>query len=334
MTMVSIGDLARNLMLQRHLTATKGDLARLSESLATGRHADQAAQGRGDLGPLAAIEGVLARLDAWRTVTAALSGRLAVQQSSLGALQGIAESQASGLLRLGLATSGQEVSRAAADARQHLDAATAMLNARHADQTVFSGTRTDGPAVLDGEALLDVLWPVVHGALDADDARTRVLDWFDDPAGFSAVGYLGGGPKPAVAIGQETAAADAVTADDPAIRRTLAGLSMAALLDRGLFAPDPAQRRALAQMAGDALLSGHDERIHLAGDIGLAEQRLAAVESRNSAERTALGLARAAMISADPFAVASELEATRVQIETLYAVTARLSGLSLMGYLR
>jgi flagellar hook-associated protein 3 FlgL len=332
--MVSIGDLARGLMLQRHLTHAKGDLARLTDTLATGRHDDQAAQVRGNLGPLAAIEGALTRLDAWRGASATLSGRLEVQQSALGALHGIAQAQASALLRLGLATTETEVNRAAMDARQHLDAAVGLLNARHADGAVFSGTRTDGLAVLAGEGILDALLPVVQGAADAGAAQALVLDWFDDPAGFSAQGYLGGSPPPPLAVGPETAASASVTADDPAIRRTLAGLAMAALLDRGLFAGDPANRQALAGMAGEALLAGSDERVHLAGEIGLTEQRLATIDARNAAERSALSIARAGLTSADPYAAAAELEATRIRIETLYSVTARLSGLNLMGFLR
>jgi flagellar hook-associated protein 3 FlgL len=332
--MVSIGDLARGLMLQRHLTVVKGDLARLSETLATGRHQDMALQARGNLGPLAAIDGALTRLDAWRDATATLSGRLGAQQSALGAIHGLAQGQASALIRLDLATSESDVTRAALDARQYLDAATGLLNARFGDEAVFAGTRGDGPAVRTAEGILDALWPVVQGAPDAEAARSLVLDWFDDPAGFVAQGYLGGPSKPAQAVGPDTAASAAVTAEDPAIRRTLAGLAMAALVDRGLFSGDPANRQALARMAGEDLIASADERVHLAGEIGLVEQRLAMIDTRNASERSALSIAQANLTSADPFATAAALEATRVQLETLYSVTARLSGLNLLGFLR
>lgn len=334
MPMVSIGDLARGLMLQRHLTTTKTDLARLSEMLASGRHADQAAEARGNLGPLSAIEGALSRLDAWQAAAGGLSGRLAAQQTALGALRGIADAQASALLRLELGAEDAPVMQAAADARAHLDAATGLLNARFGTETVFAGTGSDGPAVKRGEALLDALWPVVSGSADAAEARTRVLDWFDDPAGFSAQGYVGGDPKTPLPVGPGANAAQSVTADDPAIRRTLAGLAMAALIDRGLFSGDPAARRDLAVQAGEVLVASADERVHLAAEVGLAEQRLADVMTRNAAERTALGIARSTMISVDPYSTASELETARLQLETLYAVTSRLSGLSLLGVLR
>ena len=334
MPMVSIGDLARGMMLQRHLDTTKTELARLTQTVASGRHFDQSAVVRGDLGPLSAIESALVRLDAWQNAGAGLGGRLAAQQAALGALQGIADSQGLTLLRLDQGNDEAMVSRLAADARAHLDAATGLLNTRYAEESVFAGTRADGAAVSTGEALLDALWPVVAMATDAQDARDRILDWFDDPAGFSAQGYLGGEARGAVPVGPNAMAAQPVTADDPAIRRTLAGLAMAGLLDRGLFSGSPDIRRHVAVMAGEVLHGSTDERVHLAAEVGHAEQRLAEAQARNGAEQAALGIARSALISADPFAAASGLEAARLQLETIYAVTARLSGMSLLGMLR
>ena len=334
MPMVSIGDLARGLMLQRHLTTAKADLTRLSETLASGRHPDAAAVLRGNLGPLAAVEGALSRIDAWQAAAAGLPARMEAQQTALGALHGIAESQAQGLLRLGLAQDQGALALAASDARHHLDAATDLLNTRFADETVFAGTRFDGAAVSGGEALLDALWPLVAGATTAQEAAIRVRDWFDDPAGFSTDGYRGGEARPAVPVGPASGAALGVTADDPAIRGTLAGLAMAALIDRGLFAGNPAMQRDLAVRAGEELVGNAAERVYLRGEIGLAEQRLSEVRTRNAAEQSALGIARNAMVAADPFATATELEAARLHLETLHALTARLSGLSLLGALR
>ena len=334
MPMVSIGDLARSLLLQRHVTTARADIARLSDVLASGRHADQAAKDHGDLGPLIAIEGALSRLDAWQSAASGVASRLAVQQSALGAVHGMAGAMINTLIGLGAEPRDDQVDLAAAEARQQLDAATGVLNARFGADSVFAGTRTEGAAVLDGEALLDALWPAVAGATDAADARDRVLDWFDHPAGFSAQGYLGGDPRAAVAVGPGASGQTAVTADDPAIRRTLAGLAMAALLDRGLFSTDAPARRDLSRMAGASLTDSVDERVHLAAGIGLAEERVAQVQARNAAEITALGIARSGMVGADPFASAAELESARVQLELLYGVTARLSGMSLLGVLR
>lgn len=334
MTMVSIGDLARSMMLQRHTNTAKSDLVRLTHVLATGRHADQAAEVRGDLGPLAAIEGAIARLGVWQQAASTLSGQLGAMQTALGAVNGIGEAQAQNLLRLGSGVRAEQVNLAAADARDHLDAALGVLNSRHAGVSVFAGTRSDGPAVVGAEVLLDALLPQVAGAATAAEARDVVLAWFDDPAGFASQGYLGGPARAAIGIGPNSAAGAGVTGADPAIRDTLAGLAMAALLDRGLFAGQPVARQELAEMGGEVLAGNAEARIHLAAGIGSTEQRLAEMQTRNAAEQSALGIARSGLISADPYATAADLESARVQLETLFAITSRLSGMSLLGYLR
>jgi flagellar hook-associated protein 3 FlgL len=45
-------------------------------------------------------------------------------------------------------------------------------------------------------------------------------------------------------------------------------------------------------------------------------------------------MARSDIVSVDPFEVATELQNLQVQLETIYTITARLSGLSLTKYLR
>ena len=51
-------------------------------------------------------------------------------------------------------------------------------------------------------------------------------------------------------------------------------------------------------------------------------------------EATALGLARADLIAVDGYDAASRLKETETRLQTIYALTARLSELSLANYLR
>lgn len=334
MTMVSLGDLARSLMLQRQTAGANTRLTRLTQEVASGRHADPAAALRGDLGPLTAIEGALARLGGWQTTTASLGTRLATIQASLGALDGIGSSLSTTLINARSATQPDQVALAGRDAAEYLSAAVGVLNARAGDQSVFAGTRTDGPALAGAEAILDALMPVVAGATTADQVRAAVAAWFEDPAGFAAQAYTGGPPQPGIAVGPGQSLSSGVTATDPALRGLLAGLATGALLDRGVLADDPAGRSALAGLAGEALIANAADRTMLAARVGITQSRLDQAQARNAAEVTALGLARSDLLTADPFATATELEATRTQLQTLYTLTARLSGLSLIEALR
>jgi flagellar hook-associated protein 3 FlgL len=123
------------------------------------------------------------------------------------------------------------------------------------------------------------------------------------------------------------------TALDPGIRDTLKGLAMAAILDRGVLAGQAAERAKLAKTAGAALVTAADARSALAARIGTAEERIATAATRNAAEASALRIARIDMTSSDPYEAATALQEAEAKLDTLFAVTARLSRLSLANYL-
>ena len=160
-----------------------------------------------------------------------------------------------------------------------------------------------------------------------------VNGWFADPLGFGAF-YQGGGPLSPTPIAQGEAADLSTTAMDPALRDTLAGFAMAALIDRGVLAADATERGRLAQQAGQQLTSTADARTTLQARIGTVEAQIEAARSRNSAEQTSLGILRSEIGSVDPYEAGTRLEAIRSQLESLYLVTARVARLSLAEYLR
>ena len=65
-----------------------------------------------------------------------------------------------------------------------------------------------------------------------------------------------------------------------------------------------------------------------------AEQKIAEATSRNSAELLALRIARSDILGVDPFEATSALTDAQNKLEALYSVTARLSRLSLVDFLR
>jgi flagellar hook-associated protein 3 FlgL len=117
------------------------------------------------------------------------------------------------------------------------------------------------------------------------------------------------------------------------VRDTLKGLALAAILDKGTLAGNAGERAALATRAGTVLLEASDARSALAARIGTAEERIASATTRNASETTALQIARLGIVSIDPYAAATALTEAESQLDTLYAVTARLSRLKLANYL-
>lgn len=334
MTPMSIGDLARNMMLQRGAGRVKSDLNRLTQELAAGRLVDPARKLAGNYSPLAAIESRLAHIDGLEAAANALSLRLGAVQSALGAMDAIGQHQSQALLRASGTNQNALIDLAARDALDHLEAVLGLLNATAGGQSVFAGMRTDRPAVTTAGPLLDAVWPLASAAATPQAAISAIQDWFRDPSGYAATIYQGADAPAAVAVGESTLLAPTTTALDPAVRDLLTGLTYAALLDRGLFADTFAGRQEIAQAAGEFLAGNAASRANLAAKVGLEEYRLAQAQTRNASERDVLAQSRTGLLAADPYATATDLEQVETQLSLIHVLTARLQGLSLLEALR
>lgn len=334
MGLVSLGDMAQSFMLRRQSVALKSDLQRLSTEMATGRVADTAARVSGDLGPVSGIDASLARLKGYGAVTAEAGLFAGSMQTALGVVDDLSSALSRTLLAASSSSSQSLVDATGRDSRSRLETALSALNTRVGDRSVFGGVATNGPATAPAETIMLALDTAILGATTVQDIETAVTDWFNAPTGFAALGYAGGAALAPVNIAPGEEANLDITATDPAIRATLKGLAMAALLDRGVLAGQPAARQDLAKRAGLSLLESQSERTFLAARLGAAEAQIDAAASRNAAETTSLQIARSDITAADPFETASRLQETQQQLEKIYAITARITRLSLMDYLR
>ena len=334
MGLVSLGDMAQSFMLRRQTVALKSDLQRLSTELTTGRVADTVARVSGDLGPVSGIDASLARLKGYGAVTAEAGLFAGSMQTALGVVDDLSSALSRTLLAASSSSSQSLVDATGRDSRSRLETALSALNTRVGDRSVFGGVATNGPATAPAETIMLALDTAILGATTVQDIETAVTDWFNAPTGFAALGYAGGAALAPVNIAPGEEANLDITATDPAIRATLKGLAMAALLDRGVLAGQPAARQDLAKRAGLSLLESQSERTFLAARLGAAEAQIDAAASRNAAETSSLQIARSDITAADPFETASRLQETQQQLEKIYAITARITRLSLMDYLR
>lgn len=334
MAQVSLGDMAQAFTLRRQNMALKAELETRSNELTTGRVADLAARVKGDFAPLNAIDATLSRLGAYGAVTTETGLFSEAMQSALTTIDMITSDLSPLLLNAAFSASPAMVDTLGADAMQKFETAISTLNIRVGDRTVFAGQATQGPALIDAQAILTALDTAISGALNAPDVVAAVTDWFDAPGGYLATAYLGGAALAPLAIAQGETASLSISAADPEIRDTLKGLAMAALLDRGALAGVPTARAELASLAGESLVNSQAGRTNLAARLGIVEAQIETAKARNGAETSALQIARVGIGAVDPFEAASKLEATQTQLETLYTLTARLSRLSLADFLR
>ena len=334
MSLISLGDLAQTFMLRRQNADLKTDLQRLTIEMSTGQATDIGRQVGGDYSPLAGIDASLARLQGYKASTSEAALLSGAMQTVIGTVESMASSLGPLLLAASSAGTTTQINAVAGEAIQKLRTAVALYNTDISGRALFAGQATDGRAVLDVGSLMAALDTEIIGATSALDVETRVTAWFDGPAGYTSIGYLGDDPLQPMAVAPGETADLGFTAADPGIRDTLKGLAMAALLDRGALAGNNQARADLARKAGENLVNSQTSRANMAARLGTAEGQIEAASVRNSAEASSLQIARNAVTGVDPYETATKLEATRQQIETMYALTARISRLSLVDYLR
>ena len=334
MRSVGFGDGATAAALRRLTAAVKGEIGRAATESVSGVARDTAAHLGGDLGPLAGLQADLVRLDAWRTNISTAGFTATAMQGALAHLDTSAATYATALITAAGSAQPTEFAATIAEGEDRFEAAISALNTRLGDRSIFAGTAVQSSATASADSILDRLETLVATATGADDVEALVNGWFSDPAGFETEAYLGGDPLAPVPLAADETARLEVTAADPKLRGTLAGLAMAALLDRGVLAGSDTARADLALRAGEQLIGEQTSRTALAARLGTAEAAIADAGTRAEAEISATEIARAGLIAVDPYDSATRLQAAQGQLETLYAITARLSQMSLVDYLR
>lgn len=334
MTMSGIGDLAQRLVLRNEMTALKQAARTVGTEVATGRTVDPSTHLRGQLGPLAAIEASLSRITALER-TAALAGvRTGAQQAALDMI-GASAADLQTVLLQAVAGGGPSLTAAAADdAAERFKGAISALGGRAGDRTLFAGVESQDAAMAPADDILSSLRAAVASSTTAAEAEAAVADWFARPDGYDSVAYRGGA---AVADGNADGSEGtrlSLTAADPAIKETLEALALAAVMSGGGGPQAPGERQELARRSAERLAADAPGRAALQGRLGGAEAAIDTARTRLAAEAGALRLPREDLIGVDEYEAATRLEATQTQLETHYAVTARLARLSLVDFLR
>ena len=334
MTTIGYGDLARTVPLTRHGVEARADLARLSQELTTGRHGDVAAAERGDLRAVAGIERSLGLLGRSEAAAISAQGRMAVMQSALEGVQDAARQVAGDLTKIAGPAATAALGQAETTSRAALGGALSALSAQMGGVHLFSGTATDRAPLPAMDEMLAALRAEVDGEADAATFRARVQAWFAPGGGMDVASPLPGRDVPAVMpLAPGEALRIEATAADPAIRATLADLAIGVLAGEGQSL-GPEARVAALSAAGVALLGDDAGVTHLRGRLGSAEGQSERALARIRTETAALEIARGEALEVDRYEVATQFQAAEAGLETLYLVTARLSGLSLANYFR
>ncbi len=329
-------EMARTMFLQRQTADTRTQLDRAGLELATGLKADKYKATGGNLVRLFSLERMLER-NAVHTQSVSLTEmRLDFMQESLGRALGLAERISVDLLAaVGL---GDEVSaRAHSQAARRAFADTVnLLNVQVGGQALFAGDATDRPALAPAATILGQIEAAVAGAADVAEVIARVDAFFAGPD-FREGAYLGS-PDPLVPVelGDGVRLDYALMATQPEIVAALKGHALAALVAPGgsLAGSPPESRMELLGAAGRQLLGAKEDLLELRTRVGSAQESVEMAKARRTGEREAFELARARIVGADPYDTASMFQALEAQLQTVFTVTARLSGMRFVNFLR
>lgn len=333
----SIGDLSRTFQLRLGQSTLKSKLDSLTQEMMTGVKSDIPAALGGDLSRISHIETRLKMLDSYQLNVSEAGIQFSGMQTVLEGIQTTVDDLGPQLLSE-VSSSGDNDLRArlgdiALSFRSMVDSLNTSIAGRHA----FSGSRTQTAPLGDFDAMMAELGTTVAGATSASAIAARIDSWFDTPAG-------GGGFADTIYQGEDTGTTELAvspdrrvsmgfTANSAELRDTLKGMAIMAYAAENDATIDATSLRELFTEAGSRLVKGSVGLIRARADLGQRQAVVAQAQTRNSAETTTLSVARTNLINADPYETATALEETEASIQSLYALTARLSRLNLTDYL-
>lgn len=332
----SIGNLASMLVLRQGNIAAKADLPPRMQELTTGISSDIPAHLQGNTARLSHIEARLQTLSAHGRSAAELAGRAERMQIVLDSVQSTTRSMSTSLIGVTSAPSSQSLTAATSQAAAQLSAMIDQLNVRAAGQHIFSGTRTNTAPLADSTALLAAIRTAIGPTTDIGAVLAAVDTFFDASpggGGFFDMIYQGSMDATSTAIAPGQSANLDVNATAPAIRAALKGMALLVLTAEPPHASDIARQTRLVEAAQHGLLGADAELSGLRGEIGTLEAMVEQARSRNGGEHTTLQLVRGDLIGIDPYEAATAVTEAEARLEAIYALTARLSRLSLAAYL-
>ncbi|MFN7223955.1 MAG: flagellin [Paracoccaceae bacterium] len=334
MAMVSFGDLAQSFLLKSQTARLKGEAGRVSQELSSGRVSDVGSIVSGDFSQLSALSRSRAVIEGYQTTARAAATSTAAAQATISTIAENVQALVAPLLATSQLGSVEQIALTATEARARLNDVVSALNTSIGGRALFSGIDVKGPAVSDAETILSALRMELVGVASAQSATDRISDWFDRIGGYDTTAYQGDSALADVAVSPTERIWLGATANDPDVRSVLKGLAGAALISDPGLPLQNAELKAYARLTAETLIAGDDSLTNLAARIGISQSRIDAAQSRNATELMTIEMAQADLVQSDPYRLASELEAIQTNLETVFAITARLSRLTLTDFLR
>jgi flagellar hook-associated protein 3 FlgL len=328
---VSVGDLSRAALLRQANAQLKSRLVTLTQEASSGLRADVPAATNGEMGPIAHVQTRIALLAAHGRNAAAAQGELGGLQAAMEALEQTGRRTGTALQAAATLADDATLAIRSEEARADFHAAVRMLNVDFGGRYLLSGTAVDTPPLSDPGAILADAKARVAGLTTPAEMAAALDDWFSN--GFADSHFHGNSAARQLAVSPRETVAQKVNALDPSFRELLKGLVLGALASDADLGLTRESKAALLSEAGRRVTAGTAAVTLRRADVGLVEAAVERAAARNASEVTAMSLARSEILAADPYETATALSQTEASLQNLYALTSRLSRLSLTDYL-
>lgn len=332
----SISDFYKSSFLRRHVTLTKSAMSEATRELATETKAARKIARAGNVSNIFGLDKDLARIERYRTATSIEAARLTSSQTVLETIKTLIQDVSLDVVDKGQMGSEQSMIIAASAAVTGLQTVVSNLNSSVAGQMMFAGDATNtSPLASHTDIIADVRALIAA----APDTATALADvdtyFFDAGGGFETSIYQGSTQDKLPVTVSSTMMIDAnLRADDPVVRTALRNLAIIAVVGEGAMSGNLPAQMGLLKDAGLSGLETVTDVTRIQERFGYAQEQIERVDTRNEAERYLLMRHRNDLANADPYETATRLQSLEAQLESVFVLTARLSGLKLVNFIR
>ncbi|SEW41405.1 flagellar hook-associated protein 3 FlgL [Cognatiyoonia koreensis] len=332
----TVGDMSQHFQSLRQTGRLKTDLNVLTGELSSQIKNDLTRSLGGDLRQLQSIDREITLLQGYQQAGTEIAQRLSFAQTTLAAIDRIRGNFMETALQITPESAARDIQASVKAGEAAFTEIATQLNRRLGERTIFGGADVARDPLAPPQEMLTSLRAATAGLTDQADIIAAVDDWFDDPAGgFATLGYQGDtGPQLQQRISADKTIALNMRADGAASVALLKGAAIAAMADENTVGLTDRTRAGLVQTSGQRMLSAADDLTAMRSDLGAAQASVDEAAAAHGAQLTAFQINRNELTAADPFDTASRLQNVQQQLEMHYTVTARLSQLSLVNYLR
>lgn len=295
-------------------------------------------------------------VDSYRTTNSLLLQRFSLMQNSLGTVADTAQQFLDSLIANGSSDTAMRVNVAAA--QEGLEQLVGAMNTGSGSRYLFSGAATESKAMAftstgggaasgyadnstASQATRDALadFMAANGIATVSDMTGDQVDQFLDnefaalfnDANWRANWSDAEGTPVYNAINQAESVNVSYGADHQAFRQIAMSYVMLGDLDTGQMNEEARGR--LLSRAIETLGGGLGGLISLRGEIGASEQRVEAANESLKIRSNILNISVAELEEVDPYEASTRVTNLTNLLETSYALTARISRLSLLNYL-